>query len=222
MNSKTATIIGATGLLSSHLWDLLKKDPYYQTIRLLVRRPLEHNDPKTEVKLIDFRDWESFKLGIYGSNAVFCAVGTTQKKTGGNKEAYRQVDYDIAVRAAQFCKETGCENYLLVSSVGASKNSRNFYLKLKGEIEEKVSNFDVPAVSIFRPSMLLGNRKENRRGERIAQSAMKTFSFLIPEKYKPIQAVDVPQSMINVSKNPFTGVTIYEHAQMMNTLVKSK
>src|SRR3989337_2050316 len=117
MNSKTATIIVATGLIGSHLWDLLKKDTYYQTIRLLVRRPLEHNDPKTEVKLIDFRDWESFKLGIYVTDAVFCAVGTTQQKTGGNKEAYRQVDYDIAVRAAQFCKETGCENYLLVSSV---------------------------------------------------------------------------------------------------------
>ncbi len=213
---RTATIIGATGLIGSHLWELLKKDPYYDTIRLLVRRPLTHNDPKTEVKLIDFRDWESFKLGIYGSHAVFCAIGTTQKKTGGDKEAYRQVDFDIAVRAAQFCQETSCDHYLLVSSVGASPKSNTFYLNLKGEIEEKISDYDIPSISIFRPSMLLGHRKEHRTGEKLAQSAMKNFSFLIPSKYKPIQAFDVAKSMVTVSKESLTGVSIYEYEQMMN------
>lgn len=222
MNGRTATIIGGTGLIGSHLWALLQADPYYDTIRLLVRRPLEHHNPKTEAKLIDFSDPESFKLGVYGSHAVFCAVGTTNKKTGGNKTTYRKVDYDIAVRAAQYCSETGCENYLLVSSVGASVNSKNFYLNLKGEIEQTVNNYHIPSISIFRPSMLLGDRKERRTGERFAQAAMKTFSFVIPPKYKPIAAARVAKCMIAVSKNAVQGVRIYEYEQMQQTLSRIK
>lgn len=222
MNSRTATIIGATGLIGSHLWELLKTDPYYDTIRLLVRRPFVHSDAKTEAKLIDFNDPESFKLGVYGSHAVFCAVGTTRKKTGGNKEAYRKVDYDIAVKAAQFCSETGCENYLLVSSVGASAKSKNFYLKLKGEIEGTISGYAISSISILRPSMLLGERKEKRTGERLAQSVMETFSLLIPAKYKPIDAADVAQSMISISKEALPGVRVYEYEQMKNMLSSIK
>lgn len=204
-------------MIGSQLWDLLKEDEYYDTIRLLVRRPLQHSHPKTEVKLIDFSDPESFKLGIYGSDAVFCAVGTTQKKTAGDKEAYRKVDYDIAVKAAQYCEETDCKNYLLVSSVGASVQSKTFYLKLKGEIEEKVGSFGIHSLSIFRPSVLLGDRKEKRTVERIAQSAMKTFSFLIPAKFKPIQAADVAKSMIAASKKALAGISIFEYPHMMNS-----
>src|SRR5688572_9835540 len=138
MNGKTATIIGVTGMIGGYLYELLKKDSSFDSIRLIVRRPLPKDDPSTEIKLVDFADAESLQLAIDGSDVVFSTVGTTQRKVKGDKEAYRKVDYDIPVRAARFCKATGCETFVLVSAVGANSKSSNFYLKLKGEVEEAI------------------------------------------------------------------------------------
>ncbi len=211
MSVRIATLIGATGLVGSHLLKLLQKDDYFTTIRVLVRRPFSATNFKTEVKLIDFREPESFKLGIDGSHTVFCAIGTTQQRVKNNREAYRKVDYDIAVNAARFCKQTGCNQYLLVSSVGANKKSGTFYLRLKGEIEEAVEAKNLPSVSIFRPSFLLGNRTEKRTGEKLGQAMMQTFSFMIPGKFKPVEALEVANAMLQASKKETPGFTVYEY-----------
>lgn len=215
--TKTATIIGSTGLIGSHLLSLLQQDNYYHTIRLLVRRPTENKDPKTEVKLIDFADEESFKLGIYGSDTVFVAVGTTQQKVRGDKEAYRKVDYDIPVKAARFCQETGCPQLLLISSVGANPKASNFYLQLKGEVEANIKALQLPSVSIFRPSLLLGNREEKRTGEKIAQAVMPFLSlgmFGELSKYKPIHAADVAKAMMLTAKEQKPGFSVLEYQQI--------
>ena len=221
MVKRTATIIGATGLVGSYLLEILEKDDYFSNIRLLVRRPIEYKHPKTEVKLIDFSDTESFKLGIDGSDAVFCAVGTTQKKVKGDKAAYRKVDYDIPVYAARYCKETGCEQFLFVSAVGANKASNNFYLKLKGEAEEGVIDSKVNSISIFRPSMLMGERKEKRTGESIGKVIMQPLSFLLGGKLsrlKPIHGRDVARSMTEAAKKAMPGVHYYEYNEMKELL----
>ena len=148
----------------------MKEENACQKIRLIVRRPMEVSHPKLEIKLVDFEDYESLKLAIAGCHVVFSAVGTTQDKVKGDQLQYRKVDYDITVNAARACLETEGANFLLVSSVGADSNSKAFYLRLKGEVEEAVQKFPIKSISIFRPSMLLGNRKEFRLGERIGQS----------------------------------------------------
>lgn len=169
------------------------------------------------MKLVNFDDPESVKLAIDGSDAVFCAIGTTQKKVGGDKVAYRKVDYDIPVNAARFCAETKCPNFLLVSSVGANSNSNNFYLKLKGEVEDAVQQRPIQSISIFRPSILLGKRSESRPGEKIGQSVMSFFAFLLVggwEKYRPIDAEKVAKAMVAVAKEEKPGATIYEYEAM--------
>lgn len=102
---RTATVIGATGLIGSHLVELLQDDPYFSTIVVLSRRPVSFDHPNVQLLVIDFADTVAFKTAIAGSDAVFCAVGTTQKKVKGDKAAYRKVDYDIPVNAARFCAE---------------------------------------------------------------------------------------------------------------------
>jgi uncharacterized protein YbjT (DUF2867 family) len=214
MMSKTVTLIGVTGLIGGYLYDLLKAEESFATIRLIVRRPIPKDDPKTEIKLVDFSDAESLMLAIDGSDIVFCAVGTTNKKVKGDKEAYRKVDYDIPVKAARFCKLIGCETFVLVSAVGANNKSGNFYLKLKGEVEEAVKEVGLKSVHIMRPSVLLGERREFRLGERIGKGVMKAFSFLIPSKYKPIQAKDVVKAMIAAAKENKEGFFVYEYKEM--------
>ena len=211
----TATIIGSTGLIGGHLLNQLLQDDDIATVRALVRRSLKTSHPKLQVVVIDFSDLAAFKEGIRGSDAVFCAVGTTNKKVKGDKTAYRKVDYDIPVNAARFCAETGGKKILLVSSVGADSRSGNFYLKLKGEVEEEIRRLPIPSFSNFRPSMLLGKRNESRPLETIAQKISKPLSFLFPDKYKPIDAADVAKAMIAAAKQRNPGARIYHYREMM-------
>jgi len=199
-----ATIIGSTGLIGSHLLNLLINNPDYSTVRILIRRPLEFSHPKLEKKLVDFNDKESFRLALEGTEVIFCCIGTTMKKMKGDKEAYRKIDYDIAVQAAQLGKANGCEKFVLVSAVGADSNSRNFYLKLKGETEEAVQASGIESVYILRPSLLIGNRKEFRAGEKLATWLMPLFAFLLPARYRPVKASEVAKAMVNAVKDPDT------------------
>jgi uncharacterized protein YbjT (DUF2867 family) len=214
MTAKTVALIGATGLIGSHLFKSLRDDDDFKTIRLLVRRPIEITDPKVKVIVIDFVDEAAFKAGIDNCDAVFCAVGTTNKKVKGDMAAYRKVDYDIPVNAARLCAETSCPHFLLVSSVGANSKGGNFYIKLKGEVEDKVQSIAIPSVSIFRPSMLLGKRQESRPAEAIAQGMSKLLSFLFPSKYKPIAAEDVAKAMVAASKQDKPGFRVYHFSEM--------
>jgi uncharacterized protein YbjT (DUF2867 family) len=149
---------------------------------------------------------------------VFCTVGTTNKKVKGDKEAYRKVDYDIPVKAARFCKMTGCETFVLVSAVGANVKTGNFYLKLKGEVEEAVKEVGLQSVHIVRPSMLLGDRKEFRLGEKVGKAIMTATSAVWPGKYKPIHARDVAKAMIKAVAENKTGVFVYEYNEMKSLI----
>ena len=139
---------------------------------------MEH--PKLQKKLVDFNDADSLLVALDGSDVVFVAIGTTQKKVKGDKGAYRKVDYDIPVNIARYCKIAGCKIFVLVSSIGANSKSNNFYLKLKGEVEDAIMKIQIETVHIMQPSMLLGKRSESRPLEKIAQPLMNAFSFLLP------------------------------------------
>jgi uncharacterized protein YbjT (DUF2867 family) len=217
MSGKTAAIIGVTGMTGNYLLSEMFNDPYYETIRVIVRRPYAKSDPRIEVKLVDFNDYESLKLAIDGSHALFSNIGTTQKKVKGDKEQYRKIDFDIPVKAARACKETGCEVFVTITSVGASSKSRNFYLKLKGEVEDALGNSGVRSVQIMQPSMLLGDRKENRIGEQVGTPVMTALSFLMLgslKKYKPIHGRDVAKAMLAVSKKGVSGIFRYTYGDI--------
>lgn len=213
-NSISACVIGASGLIGSNILLELLKNPAIQKVKILVRKPLDIQNKKLEQICIDFNDLERFKNAMSQSQVVFCAVGTTQKKTK-NLEEYRAIDVDIPVHAAMFSEQAGCAHFLLVSSVGANIQSSNFYLRLKGEVEQSLQALKIPRISIFRPSMLLGERKEFRFGERIGQILMPFFSFLIPSKYKPILAKQVALAMVQVALDHNKTSKIYHYQDMM-------
>ena len=223
MSAGTVTIIGATGLVGTYLTDLLKEDSSVNDIRLVTRRPVTDLHPKLEVRVIDFTNKEAFRAAIAGSQVLFCAVGTTQQKVKGDKEAYRKIDFDIPVHAASFCKETGCRQFLLVSSVGANAASSNFYLKLKGEVEESIRAVGIDSFSVFRPSILLGSRSESRPAEKIGQVLTQAFSPLLLgwfSKYKPVHASVVAKAMVQAARQAKDGFHVY-HYNDMQALLKN-
>lgn len=212
MAVKTVAVIGGTGMIGKSLVQTLIADPEVETIKLLVRRPMEKPDPKVEVKLVDFADRESVQLALEESEVVFCAVGTTQKNVKGNNELYRKIDFDIPVSAAKLWQEIGFTRFVIVSSIGAAANSKNFYLQLKGEVEAAIIATGVPSVHIMQPSMLLGLREEKRPMERFLQGTMRFTSSLFFGSWRQYRAIEgsvVAKAMLAAAKSGKPGVNRY-------------
>lgn len=223
MEKKTAAIIGSTGLIGSWLQKYLLEDEDYATVRSLVRWPSEPVTAKHEVRLVDFNDAESIGLALNNVSVVYCAIGTTNKKVKGDKKLYWQIDHDIPVRVCKMAVEAGCKQFAIVSSVGANSKSSNFYLGLKGNMEEDIIATAMPGIYIMQPGQLLGKRNENRPMEAMIQGLTKSISGILSgswSKYKSINASDVARAMIAAVKKDKTGVHRYTYTEMMELLKK--
>ncbi|MFM1877724.1 MAG: hypothetical protein RLZZ241_590 [Bacteroidota bacterium] len=212
---KTAVVFGATGLIGRHLLTLLIQDPLYKEIIVVTRGPMEIEHYKIFHKRINFDNPKAIKDAIPKESIVFSAIGTTNAKVKGNKEIYRTMDHDITLNIARGCLENGAFRFLYVSSSGANPESSNFYLRLKGEIDVAVTALNLKSALIFRPSLLLGTRKEFRFGEKIAQLLMPIFSFAFPKQMKPIPAKAVAKVMIQLSKSKYSGTVVIENSQQL-------
>lgn len=206
-------IVGASGLIGSCIVDELLQTTDNK-ITLISRRSLGLSNSRIHEVIVDFTNQSALDKVLQEVDAVFIAIGTTQKKMKGDLAAYRKIDYDIPVAIAQACVTNNVPKLLLVSSVGADTNSSNFYLRLKGEVEEAVGKMAIPYIGIFQPSLLLGNRNEFRLGEKISQLIMPLFSFAIPSKYKPISAKSVAQAMIKEAVIDQKGIKKYTYTDI--------
>ena len=215
MKFKQVTLFGASGLIGSYLLKHLVKDSEVHLINVISRKPFYLQHDKINNIVIDFTDLNSFSSCIQKSDAVFVSIGTTMAKVNGDKTEYRKIDFDIIYNIADACKKNSIKNLLFVSSLGADSNASSFYLSLKGEIEDSVEILKLEYTSVFRPSVLLGNRNEARFMERIAQFVMYHLASLIPSKYKPIDSEIVAKSMVNISKDPKAGFNIYHYEEMI-------
>jgi len=217
MHRKTAVVLGATGLIGQHLVQELLQNEFFSKVRILVRRPLSLNHPKADIQVVNFNDEKDIAARIDIGDVIFCCIGTTRKKVKGNKTAYRKVDYDIPIITARLGVQHGFNQFLIVSAIGANPVAANFYLQLKGCIEEDVTALPFESIHIFRPSILLGKREEFRLGENIGKAFMKGISFLLLgawRKYRPFAAGDVAKAMVAAANKEVAGVHMYEYDEM--------
>lgn len=209
-------LIGATGLIGSHILKQLLEDDQVSEIRVLVRRPFEATCSRIKVVTLDFANLKAYSEALQGCDTVFCSIGTTRSQTP-DLNNYRKVDFDIPVNAARLSAGAGVNSFHLVSAVGANSNSSNFYLRMKGEVEETVSTMAIPGIVIYRPSLLLGKRNKPRVAEVVSGWIMKLFKPLFPDKYKPIQASDVAGAMIRDAKSNIKGTHVFHYSEMKTT-----
>jgi uncharacterized protein YbjT (DUF2867 family) len=217
-SSRTAVVIGATGLIGGFLVQELLADAAYGRVIALTRRPLELQHPKLTNRIVDFSDEAAIRAAFDHAEVIFCAIGTTQKQVQGDNAAYRKIDLDIPVSLAWIGQEKGVRNYVFVSAAGAAARTRNFYLGLKGEAEEAISGMKYTAFYALRPSLLLGPRKEHRTAERLAQSVMGALSFLFRgrlSRYHPVQAADVARAMVAADREGREGRHIWHYREIM-------
>ena len=212
--NKTVTLFGSTGLIGSEVLKLLINDDYFENINIISRKKINIDSKKIKNYIIDFSNIEDYKKVVNKDYIIIASIGTTQSKVNFNKIEYRKVDYDILLNIAKACKSNKASSFSFVSSAGADEKSKNFYLKLKGEIENSVMQIGLKSCLIFRPSLLLGKRNEFRFGEIIGQKIMPLVSFLLKSDYKPIKATDVAKSIVNKSKKFVSGNNIYHYSEM--------
>ncbi len=211
MDKRTALLAGATGLVGGHCLHLLVNDDMYEKIVILVRKPTAFIHRKVEELVVCFDRLEEHANAVRADD-VYCCLGTTMK-SAGSQEAFRRVDLLYPEQIGAIAAKNGASQLLLVSAVGANPQSKVFYNRVKGEAEQAVSRLPLEAIHIFRPSLLLGKRKQPRPGERLGGHLLAGFSSLMAgplKKYRPIESRIVAATMVLVAKNSDPGMNIYE------------
>ena len=213
---KTALIAGATGLVGQALLQKILDSKYYSKLIVLVRNPLDIKHEKLVEYKIDFNTIAELTLDA-NIDDVFCCLGTTIK-TAGSKAAFTKVDYSYVVQLAEWANVHHCQQFSVISSVGASTSTSNFYLKTKGDMEDAVGRLGLPGVHIYRPSLLIGQRNEFRLGEKIAAQLMRISKPLFKgklRKYQAITAEALAQAMHHKAQLRVKGIYLYEGAEIV-------
>jgi len=215
MEQFTALVAGANGLIGNELVQLLLVHPSYASVHILVRQKISLVHPKLHQHIVNY---DTLKLEQLQPDHVFCCLGTTIAKAG-SKEAFVKVDKEYPLKLAKVIIDQGVSSFAIVTAGGANATSSIFYNKVKGEVEQGLQQLRFKHLGIFRPSMLLGKRSEKRSIEKMGQRVMVFLDFLIPKRYKAIQASRVARSMLIFALNSPAGVSIYE-SDVMNIEIK--
>lgn len=210
-----AIVMGATGLVGKALVHQLLADKAYEKVTVIVRRSIDITHEKLEEIIINFDKLAQLEIN-YTDADVFCTIGTTIKKAG-SQEAFRKVDYEYPLQLAKMAKAGGAKQFLIITAMGANPSAKIFYSRVKGEIEEALKELQLPALHIFRPSLLRGKRQEFRLGEKIGEFFLTIFSpiFAGPlKKYGAIFDITVARAMIVVALKKQGGIHVYESDQL--------
>ncbi len=201
---KTAIILGATGLTGGILLLQLIDDKRYDKIKLFLRKSSGISHPKIEEHSIDMLQLRAYAEDFI-ADEVFCCVGTTNAKTP-DKELYHKIDYGIPVSAARLSKTNKINTFIVISALGADSESRIFYNRTKGEMENAILEFELPKTHILQPSLIGGKREEKRPGEYFFKVLMKIFNPLLfgpLKKYRTISPETIVSAMIWLANNEF-------------------
>lgn len=203
--SKTAIVIGGTGLVGTALLEGLIQSEHFAKIRCISRRPPPFSHQKLQHCRVDFEQLYDASEAFRG-DCLFSALGTTRKQAG-SLAAQRRIDLDYQLQAAKLGAAQGVTHYLLVSAMGANSKSANAYMQMKGELEERVADLNFPRTSIFQPSLLTGKREQQRLAESLAAPLLKGLCSLPGlRRFRPIAGEELAQAMIECSQDSGAGL----------------
>ncbi len=191
-------LLGATGLTGGQvLQGLLAREEVDQVVAL-VRHRLPTLHDKLAQHEVDFDNLDAH-ASLFDVDTIICCLGTTIKKAGSQAQ-FRKVDLGYPLKAAELGRSHDVRAFILMSAIGASSSSTIFYNRVKGELEDALEDLGYPYLSIYHPSLLLGDRKEQRTAEALGIKAMPLVNRLLIgplDKYRGIEAATVAQAMVN-------------------------
>jgi uncharacterized protein YbjT (DUF2867 family) len=206
---KSLLLLGATGLVGGECLRYLRNDDHFSSVTILARRRLPDRDMTAKMRqhVIDFEKIDRYR-DMIRADVVVCALGSTMGKAGSRENFYK-IDFEYPYQLAKIARENGAGHFLLVSAAGADARSPFFYNRVKGELEAAVAGLGYDTVSIFRPSLLLGARKESRPGEVLMKLILGPLSFAVPGKYRPVPARTVAAAVLQAARSNQLGVLIF-------------
>ncbi|WP_298473682.1 oxidoreductase [uncultured Psychrobacillus sp.] len=217
MTKRTAIVVGATGFTGQFLVKQLCESDEYTAISIIARRKPDFNHPKLDVRVKDFEQLEEKDLEI--ADDLFCCLGTTIKKAK-SKENFQKVDFEYPLQIASLAKKRGIPNFHVISAVGSNKKSPFFYSQVKGKLEEELIALNMPSLSIFKPSLIIGGREEFRLGERLSEGLFKVFNPVLTGPFKKMRAVEGHQLAFAMYHYALHGqrnkVNIYQNIDILN------
>jgi uncharacterized protein YbjT (DUF2867 family) len=219
-SSKVALLAGAGGLVGRELLQLVRASPHYSVVHSLLRRAgSAPADGKVRELVVSFDDLPS----LPACDDVFIALGTTIK-VAGSEAAFRRVDHDYVVAVARAGRKAGATRLGIVSALGADAQSRVFYNRVKGEMQEAVGTLGYESVVIAQPSLLVGDREAlgqpTRRGEVWAQRLLGPIAGLIPAGIRPVRAHDVAAALLMATLRGAPGVSVVSSREMHHVTVE--
>lgn len=211
-----ALVIGSTGLVGSHLTDLLLADDDYSGVVTWVRRSTGKNHPKLIELEVDFDHPEVLEATLTIDHVYLC-LGTTMAKAGSREEFFK-VDHTYTIEGARWAQKKYARKACLISAIGASEKSWFYYSRVKGQVEKDLLNLNFNTTVIVRPSLLLGKRSEYRKGEVMAERISQWLPFLYNgplNKYRPVHASDVARTMWTYTKESYEKIQLIESHQIL-------
>jgi uncharacterized protein YbjT (DUF2867 family) len=216
MAQDTALIVGATGLVGGLCLKTLLEAEDYQRVIALTRRAIAVQHPRLVPMTVDFDKLD--EIDPFPTADVFCALGTTIRRAG-SQHAFLKVDFEYARNVAVRSSAAGAKQFVLVSSVGADPKSRNFYLRVKAELEKAIGALPFESVHFFRPSFLIGKRTETRLAESVGGAIARALQFALAgklRKYRPIQAETLAAAMLAAAREAKPGRHIYHYDDIVS------
>lgn len=208
-------VIGATGLVGKQLIKRLQDEPTCQQITAVVRKHQNDLDALDKVQQLVLEDFLMLNdQDVSKHSHGFSCLGSTMKKAG-SKQAFYSIDYTINAHFAELLQQTSA-HYLLLSAMGADPQSHFYYNRVKGELEEYVQTLTLDRISLIRPSLLIGERPEQRFLEDIAQQVYHKVSRFIPDSfaYKPVTAEQVAHTMVEAALTQTVKFEIYDNLRI--------
>ena len=211
---RIALVAGSTGLTGGHLLTQLLKDDRYLRIISLVRKASPTTNRNHLQQVVDFNKLPALSK----ADDAYCCLGTTIKKAG-SQAAFRKVDFEFVLNFALAAKNAGARRFLVVSSIGANARSNIFYSRIKGEMENASHEIGFGALHIFQPSLILGERKEQRAVESLGIAIFNVMgvAMLGPmRKYRPINSTTIAKAMIEAAFSDSVGTNTYQSDAIEN------
>jgi uncharacterized protein YbjT (DUF2867 family) len=206
-------LVGASGMIGTSLIRLAVGRPDLRIVAVARREFKLPEGARMEVLLADPANWDD-AIAATNADVLVSALGTTWKKAGKDEAAFRAVDEELVLACARAAKAAGMRQMIAVSSVGADPAAKIFYLRVKGEVEQKLGKVGLPRLDIIRPGLLRGNRAELRPAERLGMIASPLVDLALHgeyAKYRSIKADVVARAIVGLTREKMAGRFVFEH-----------
>jgi uncharacterized protein YbjT (DUF2867 family) len=209
---KVALLAGASGLVGGYALDALLEAPDIRRVLAVSRRPLGREHPRLANRIVQFEHLEAQLKGA-SCDVALCCLGTTIRQAG-SQQRFRAVDIDCVLAFARAAKAANAQRFVVISSVGADPGARNFYLRTKGEMEQRLLEAGFESLDILQPSLLLGWRGGVRPLEIAARALTPLVNPLLRGRYiayRAIPARTVGAAIVGAIRTGRRGVQRYTY-----------